>query len=94
MLTRFQDNEKAKNIRRAYKDIKTPLMNFMDVLFEALDTEDFELLEVVLPYYQKSLDRDSSFMTMLNTVCAKKFNGQSFKKENPMQAMLKSFLGN
>ena len=41
-------------------------MNFMDILFEAVDTEDFELLEVVLPYYQKSLNRDPSFMTVSN----------------------------
>mmetsp|Transcript_67746 Transcript_67746/g.93804 ORF Transcript_67746/g.93804 Transcript_67746/m.93804 type:complete len:88 (+) Transcript_67746:571-834(+) len=83
----------SMNIRKFYKDVKSPILNFMDCLFDAIEMKDFELLEMVMPDYERTLARDPQFMTMLNTVCVKHFDGQSFKKENPMQAMLKTFLG-
>lgn len=46
MTRRVNGLEKAKTIRKHFAQVKeSPLLNFIDFMFEAIDEENFELLK-------------------------------------------------
>ena len=42
--------------------MKSPIMNFIDILFDVIDIKDFDLLKQMVDHYMDAINRDPSFI--------------------------------
>jgi hypothetical protein len=45
LLCRVHDVEPAKKLKHYFPDVKSPLINFVDILIDCIQIKDFEMLK-------------------------------------------------
>lgn len=63
MLARTSDFSLSLRIRKAFPDVKSPLLNFIDMLYDIIKIKDFGLLKEMINKYGNHLKRDPALMT-------------------------------
>lgn len=99
MLLRSGELSKTRAIREHFCEVKdasgaeSPLLQFIDFLIEAIELEEFGLVnQMANQDFKKVLERDPVLYDKVDTICRKYFE-QSIKPENPMQKILQSMTG-
>ena len=66
MLARTDDFSLSLGIRKAFNLKATPILNFLDMLYEVIQIKDFGLLKDLIAKYDKELQRDPGLMAVSN----------------------------
>ena len=83
MLIKSTDVAKTRKIRSYFaSQPQTPILNFIDVLIECIEMDEFELVkQMANEDYAQELRRDPNMYEKVNAVCEKHFQ-TSIKKPN------------
>ena len=94
MLIKSTEVEKTRKIRAHFaSQPQTPILNFVDMLIECIELDEFELVkQMANEDYAAELRRDPSLYEKVNAVCEKHFES-TIKKPNQMQQMLSQMMG-
>ena len=49
-------------MREHYSGVKTPLLNFCDILLDIIEIKDFELMKLISEKYARQIARDPYFI--------------------------------
>jgi len=95
MASRCPNFEKVSYIRNSFPDMRSPLLNLVDLVLECVLAKEFDFISrLANQEYAGALKRDPSLYEKINTICQMNFNGRSIKPTNPMQDMMaKMFSG-
>ena len=101
ILIRFRNEQKCgdkvKLIQGVFcngdPDIKnSPLMNFITLIIESIQVQDFEFYKMMINHYKPQVDRDPKLVEYLDRVAKYYFDGQTIKAANPMQQMIQNMM--
>ena len=94
LMSRTENFDLPRRLRKEYfASLKSPLLNFVDMLPEVLEMKDFGLFQDLIKKYDTVLKRDPVFNTTLDRISQKYFDGQRIIQESGLAKLLSSFLG-
>ncbi len=64
LMARCETPDLSKKLRSYYPDMKSPLLNFIDMLYEIILIKDFQLFKDVLVKYDAQIKRDPQLMAV------------------------------
>jgi Golgi to ER traffic protein 4 len=76
LISRSENFELAKKLRKQYfSEVKSPIINFAEMLPEVIGMKDFALFGELIKKYDAHIKRDPVFMTILDRIAQKYFDG-------------------
>ncbi|TNV76589.1 hypothetical protein FGO68_gene17048 [Halteria grandinella] len=94
LISRTEQFSLAIKLRKDYfPQVRSPIVNFVEMLPEIIQMKDFGLLKEIIGKYENEIKRDPVFMTILDKVAQKYFDGQRLIQESGLAKLLNSFLG-
>mmetsp|Transcript_4185 Transcript_4185/g.7100 ORF Transcript_4185/g.7100 Transcript_4185/m.7100 type:complete len:228 (-) Transcript_4185:41-724(-) len=96
LIRNREDNlgcSQVPKILAEFSELKSPLVNFVRMILDAMELKDFELFRSFLGHYKVFLERDPKYYEYLDRIANYYFDGQTIRQANPMQQMLKNMMG-